>query len=113
MGMLRTICSTPGAVTIVGSLTLPSGTPVAWQQAVRSSGLLELDWKSRAAALAALAQPVLLELLRQLVAAGWVRQSSRGSHEVPAARIVPLLGCLMGAEGCNMRRTRSAVCQKS
>lgn len=117
-----------GAITLVGSLTLPSGAPVAWQQTVGSAGLLELDWESRAAPLAALAHPVRLELLRQmlcgvhataelasieslgttgqlhhhlrqLVAAGWVRQSSRGSYEVPPARIVPLLGCLMGAEG--------------
>jgi predicted transcriptional regulator len=36
--------------------------------------------------------------LRQLVAAGWVRQSGRGAYEVPASRIVPLLACVTGAQ---------------
>ncbi|MCR2826159.1 helix-turn-helix domain-containing protein [Microbacterium sp. zg.Y909] len=35
--------------------------------------------------------------LRQLVSAGWVRQSGRGSYEVPAARVVPLLTGLFGS----------------
>lgn len=116
-----------GAVMIVGSLTLPSGAPVAWQQSAASSGLLETDWSDFAATFSALGHPGRLELirhilsgvhgtaelaevaslgstgklhhhLRQLVAAGWVRQSGRGSYEVPAARVVPLLACLTGAE---------------
>jgi len=36
--------------------------------------------------------------LRQLVATGWVRQSGRGSYEIPASRVVPLLACLIGAQ---------------
>lgn len=116
-----------GAVMIVGSLALPSGAPVAWQQGVGAAGLLEADWGDRAAVFGALAHPVRIELLRhmlngitatadlaaidglgttgqlhhhlrQLVAAGWVRQGSRGSYEVPAARIVPLLASVLGAE---------------
>lgn len=116
-----------GAVMMVGSLTLPTGAPVAWQQAIGTEGLLESEWGERAPALAALGHPVRLELLRhilagvhatsdlaaiqslgttgqlhhhlrQLVAAGWVRQSGRGTYEVPAARIVPLMICMLGAE---------------
>lgn len=116
-----------GAVMLVGSLTLPDGVPVSWQQGAGTAALLETDWSEQAAALAALGHPVRLELLRhilsgvhataeladvaslgttgqlhhhlrQLVAAGWVRQSGRGSYEVPAARVVPLLVCLVGGQ---------------
>lgn len=116
-----------GAVMLVGALTLPTGTPVSWQQAVGTAGQLETAWTERAAAFTALGHPVRLELLRhilsgthatselaaldglgttgqlhhhlrQLVSAGWVRQSARGSYEVPAARIVPLLALVLGAE---------------
>lgn len=115
-----------GAVMIVGSLNLRDGAPVAWQQSTGSDGLLETDWSDLAGAFSALGHPGRLELirhilsgvhataelseiaslgttgklhhhLRQLVAAGWVRQRARGSYEVPAARIVPLLACLTGA----------------
>ncbi|WP_369411244.1 ArsR/SmtB family transcription factor [Leucobacter edaphi] len=115
-----------GAVMIVGSLTLPNGGPVAWHQIAGSDGLLTSDWSDQALSFSALGHPVRLELLRhilagvhatadlaevtalgttgqlhhhlrQLLAAGWVRQSGRGSYEVPAARVVPLLACLTGS----------------
>lgn len=116
-----------GAVVLVGALTLPSGAPVSWQQTVGTRGQLEAAWMERAPVFAALGHPVRLELLRQilsgrhttselaaiedlgttgqlhhhlrqLMSAGWVRQSGRGSYEIPAARIVPLLACVLGAE---------------
>ncbi len=116
-----------GAVMLVGSLTLPSGAPVSWQQSAGTAGLLEIDWADRAAAFAALGHPVRIEILRHillgrqttadlaaieslgttgqlhhhlrpLMAAGWVRQGGRGVYEVPAARVVPLLTCLAGVE---------------
>lgn len=109
-----------GAVMLVGSLTLPTGGPVAWQEGAATTELFESDWTDHAAAFAALGHPVRLELLRhilagtsstaeltdvaalgttgqlhhhlrQLVATGWVRQIGRGHYEVPAARVVPLL----------------------
>lgn len=115
-----------GAVMLVGSLTLPDGAPVDWQQGAGTSGMWETDWSDHAATFSALGHPVRLELLRQilsgvhttaelaeiaslgtsgqlhhhlrqLVAAGWVKQSGRGRYEVPASRIVPLLVCLVGA----------------
>ncbi|MGC5616334.1 ArsR/SmtB family transcription factor [Georgenia sp. Z1491] len=116
-----------GAVMLVGSLTLPDGAPVEWQQAGATDALLESDWSEVAETLGALGHPVRLELLRlilggtattaelaeadglgttgqlhhhlrQLVSAGWVRQAGRGRYTVPAARVVPLLATVVGAE---------------
>lgn len=116
-----------GVVMTVGSLTLPDGAPVAWQEGLATAAMLETDWSDQAAAFAALGHPVRLELLRhilsgmhataelaqiaslgttgqlhhhlrQLVATGWVRQSGRGSYEIPAARVVPLLTSVMSAQ---------------
>lgn len=116
-----------GSVMMVGSVEVPTGGTVSWQQEAGSEGLIEVEWGDRAAAFAALGHPVRVELLRrilqgvrttaalaaldelgttgqlhhhlrQLVAAGWVRQSGRGSYEIPASRIVPLLVCIVAAE---------------
>ncbi|TQO18788.1 hypothetical protein FB472_0310 [Rhodoglobus vestalii] len=116
-----------GAVMLVGAVTLPTGAPVEWQQSSGTTGLFEVEWDDRAAAFAALGHPVRLELLRQilsgthataelaqseslgttgqlhhhlrqLLTSGWLKQSGRGSYDVPAARVVPLLACLVGAE---------------
>ena len=115
-----------GAVMIVGSLDLPTGEQVAWQEAGGTADLLEADWDDLADALAALGHPVRLELLRrilggsrstadlaateglgttgqlhhhlrQLKAAGWLHQTGRGSYEVPARRVAPLLTTVLGA----------------
>lgn len=116
-----------GAVMLVGSLTLPDGGPVEWQLGAATEGLLDSDWSDRASTLGALGHPVRLELLRlvlggatttaelaeadglgttgqlhhhlrQLVSAGWLRQTGRGRYEVPPARVVPLLVAMVGAE---------------
>lgn len=116
-----------GAVMIVGSLALPDGAPISWQLGEGTAAMFETDWSESATAFAALGHPVRLELLRQilngthatadlaaieslgttgqlhhhlrqLVSAGWVRQSGRGLYEVPAARVVPLLTSLLGAQ---------------
>ncbi len=116
-----------GAVMLVGALTLPTGAPVSWQQSAGTAGLLETEWSDQASVFAALGHPVRIEILRQvllgrhttadlaaleslgttgqlhhhlrpLMAAGWLRQSGRGSYEVPATRVVPLLACLTGAQ---------------
>lgn len=117
-----------GAVALVGAVTLPTGAPVAWQQTVGTAGLFDMEWADRAAAFVALGHPVRLELLRhilsgihataelasidtlrttgqlhhhlrQLLSSGWLKQSGRGIYEVPAARIVPLLACLVAVDG--------------
>jgi DNA-binding transcriptional ArsR family regulator len=117
---------TDGAVMLVGSVVLPDGA-AEWQQAASTAGLVESEWSELSTVLSALAHPVRLEILRrivtgthstaelaslaglgttgqlhhhlrQLVGAGWVRQSGRGSYEVPAARVVPLLAVIAAAQ---------------
>jgi hypothetical protein len=110
----------PGAVLLTGSVTVPGAGHVEWQEGQLAGTLLAEDWSQLAAGLAALAHPVRLLLLReillgtqtaaqlsehprlgtsgqlyhhlrQLVAAGWLRSSARGQYAVPAERVVPLL----------------------
>lgn len=110
----------PGAVLFTGQVTLPTGEHYEWQQGHAADELLADDWSQGAAALAALAHPVRLLLLgeilrgartagelgaherlgttgqlyhhlRQLVAAGWLRSTTRGQYAVPGERVVPLL----------------------
>lgn len=115
-----------GAVMILGSLDLPTGEEVAWQEGGGTTGLLDVEWNDLADPIAALGHPVRLELLRrilsgtrstadlsaveglgttgqlhhhlrQLKAGGWVHQTGRGTYEVPAQRVVPLLTTILGA----------------
>ncbi|MCF6743918.1 ArsR family transcriptional regulator [Blastococcus sp. KM273128] len=110
-----------GAVLYAGRVTLPTGEEYAWQRthpAEEARGGEDAD-AATAATLAALAHPVRLRLLRevltgttttgalaelpglgttgqlhhhlrQLTAAGWLRTTARGSYAVPAERVVPL-----------------------
>ena len=111
-----------GAVAYGGTVRLPGGEEYAWQrthaaESVRTAEDAEDD--ALAAALGALAHPVRLRLLRevlagrtttadlaarpalgttgqlhhhlrQLTAAGWLRTTARGAYGVPAERVVPL-----------------------
>jgi hypothetical protein len=116
----------PGAVLFTGTVDLPGGEHYEWQEGHLVAALLADDWAQSAGALAALAHPVRLLLLheilagartaaelagleqlgttgqlyhhlRQLVAAGWLRTWMRGQYAVPAERIVPLLTLLAAA----------------
>ncbi len=116
----------PGAVLFTGTVTLPGGEHYEWQEGHLLQRLLAENWAESAAALAALAHPVRLLLLhevltgartaaelgrheqlgtsgqlyhhlRQLVSAGWLRTSLRGQYAVPAERVVPLLALLAAA----------------
>ncbi|HEU5487090.1 MAG TPA: helix-turn-helix domain-containing protein [Microlunatus sp.] len=108
------------AVAYAGSVS-GAGPPVRWQMGHDSRQLLDLDWTTLAPTLGALGHPVRLRILqliargeavtaadladtsglgstgqiyhhlRQLVAAGWLRATTRGRHEVPPERLVPLL----------------------
>jgi hypothetical protein len=111
------------AVLFTGNVTLPQGEHYEWQQGYRTPELLADDWSQFADALAALAHPVRLTLLReilcgthgtaelaaleslgttgqlyhhlrQLVAAGWLRTTARGQYAVPGERVVPILTVL-------------------
>jgi hypothetical protein len=114
----------PGAVMIVGSVRTPTGLTARWQLGAGTEDLLDDEWDGVADRLAALGHPVRLRLLqqvlrgtgtareltavegigtsgqvyhhlRQLTAAGWLR--NRGSHyEVPAETLVPLLTTILG-----------------
>lgn len=116
----------PGAVMITGHVTLPDQRIARWQETARTGELLDGDWTGHVTALAALAHPARIRLLRevlhgtrtavdlgqldgmgtsgqvyhhlrQLVAAGWLHATGGGRYEVPAARVVPLLTTLLGA----------------
>lgn len=110
----------PRAVAYAGSLIVDGG-PVRWQMTRDTGQLMELDWTSLAPALSALGHPARLRILqliareqaataadlaatpglgstgqiyhhlRQLVGAGWLRATTRGRHEVPPERLIPLL----------------------
>ena len=111
-------------VLFTGSVTLPTGAHYEWQETVEVSSMLDADVTGAVASLSALAHPVRLQLLhkalhgrrsvaelseglgtsgqlyhhlRQLVAEGWLATSGRGSYDVPAARVVPLLTLLAAA----------------
>ncbi|WP_198653130.1 helix-turn-helix domain-containing protein [Actinocorallia populi] len=115
----------PGAVMIVGDVTLPDGRTAGWQLGAGTDDLLADEWEALADVFAALGHPVRLRLLRevlrgrgtarelaelegmgttgqvyhhlrQLVTAGWLRVRDGGHHEVPAERVVPLLTAIVG-----------------
>jgi len=113
--------SSRAAVVYTGAVETALGEPVEWQMGHDSAALLEEDWTVHAVALAALGHPSRLQILqlvargeamtaaelahteglgttgqiyhhlRQLVSAGWLRGTTKGRHEVPAERLVPLL----------------------
>ncbi len=116
-----------GAVVFAGAVTLSTGEEYAWQYGRTTEALLDDDWSQRSAVVGALGHPVRLRLLqqvltgtrttpelqaddrlgttgqlyhhlRQLVAAGWLQQTSRGHYAVPGERVVPLLVLLAATE---------------
>lgn len=124
---LRSRLGRPGGVLFTGSVSLSGNRNYEWQQGFGLDAVLDADWSEVSDALAALAHPVRLALLRavlqgvgtaadlaeveglgttgqlyhhlrQLVAAGWLRSPGRGRYEVPAGRVVPLL-VLVAAAG--------------
>jgi len=117
----------PGGVVLAGAVDLPDGAHVDWQRGTTTADLLDGPCTA-AERLAALAHPLRIELLRQvllgvrstaaltdleavgtsgqlyhhlrpLLAAGWLRQAARGRYEVPADRVVPLLAVLAATGG--------------
>lgn len=109
------------SVLYAGAVETSTGNPVQWQKAHLSVDLLEEDWASRTTALTALGHPSRLRILqlvargeartaadlahsdglgttgqiyhhvRLLVSAGWLRSTTKGQHEIPPERLVPLL----------------------
>lgn len=116
-----------GAVVFAGVVPLPGGGEYLWQYGRATEDLLPADWSERSQTIAALGHPVRMLLaqlilsgtrsvadlqadqrlgtsgqlyhhLRQLVAAGWLHQATRGHYDVPPARVIPLLVMLTAAE---------------
>ncbi|MDO3700929.1 helix-turn-helix domain-containing protein [Micromonospora sp. C28SCA-DRY-2] len=114
-----------GAVLYTGTVRL-AGQHHDWQYGLPVDAVLDADWTELAGALTALAHPVRLRLLReilggrhttaalaeieglgttgqlhhhlrQLTAAGWLRSTGRGQYAVPGDRVVPLLAILTAA----------------
>ncbi|MFE7515637.1 ArsR/SmtB family transcription factor [Streptomyces sp. NPDC057540] len=115
-----------GAVLFTGSVRLPTQERYEWQFGAFAERLFDEDWSGTADSFAALGHPVRLRLLReilggrrtaaeladldelgttgqiyhhlrQLTGAGWLQTAGRGRHEVPPARVVPLLVALTAA----------------
>ena len=109
-----------GGVLFTGVVSLPDGEYHEWQQGAFTHVLLRHDWAEFSNAFSALAHPVRLRLLqevvrgertvaqlqehedmgtsgqiyhhlRQLTASGWLQSSGRGQYTVPEVRVVPLM----------------------
>jgi hypothetical protein len=107
-------------VVLAGHVTLDADREYDWQQFADASAMVGGDWSELAGAIAALAHPVRLALLRAIVAGtssaaqlgvmegfgtsgqlyhhlrtlvsgGWLRSTGRGRYEVPETRMIPLL----------------------
>ncbi|BCB78441.1 helix-turn-helix domain-containing protein [Phytohabitans flavus] len=125
-GLKRRLPGGAGAVLYTGAVEPAEGERYEWQYGVMTADLMAEDWSAAATALSALAHPVRLLLLRevlggrhgaselseveglgtsgqlyhhlrQLVSAGWLRANGRGQYIVPAERVVPLLVTLTAA----------------
>jgi hypothetical protein len=125
-GLKARVTGGAGAVLYTGVVEPAEGEHYEWQYGVGAADLLAEDWSAAAGVLSALAHPVRLLLLRevlsgrhavaelseveglgtsgqlyhhlrQLVSAGWLRTNGRGQYIVPAERVVPLLVTLTAA----------------
>jgi DNA-binding transcriptional ArsR family regulator len=116
-----------GAVLFTGVVRTPDGATWEWQETHRGDDLLDRACEDAGAALEALASPVRMLLLREvlqgrdtaaelaelaefgtsgqvyhhlrrLTAAGWLRTAARGRYAVPPERIVPLLATIAAVQ---------------
>jgi hypothetical protein len=126
LNYLRANAPETGAVVFAGRHRVREGEQYEWQWGEPTEALRESDWSLLVPALSALAHPARLQLLkevlagtravadlqaggsfgttgqvyhhlRQLVTAGWLRTSGRGSYAVPPERVIPLLVILTAA----------------
>jgi hypothetical protein len=119
--------SESGGVVFAGQVVLPNEETYAWQIESDTPALLTSDWSVAHTPLAALAHPIRLQVLKALIegkrdtqslaslpnmgttgqlyhhlkeleAAGWIRQPRRGEYIVLAERVIPLLAILSACE---------------
>lgn len=125
--VLKDTADDPGAVLFGGVVTMPDDETYEWQMQEDAGKLLARDWTEFSETITAIAHPVRLRLvreivhgtrtvaelqeneafgttgqlyhhLRQLVSAGWLRADGKGRYSVPVERIVPLLALLLAAD---------------
>lgn len=124
--------SAAGGVAFGGQVVLPTGETYAWQVENETSDVIASDWTLANAPLAALAHPIRLLVLKALIegerdtqslaalpdmgttgqlyhhlkeleAAGWIRQPRRGEYIVLAERVIPLFAILAACEVANTK----------
>ena len=84
---------------IIGQVTLPDGRAARWQEAAGTADLLDGDWSQHVAALAALAHPARIRLLREVLhgattAADLMRIDGMGTvDEITARALQALADC--------------------
>lgn len=122
-GLIEQLTDEQGAIVYAGVIPV-AGQRVTWQYGLGTEDIDAADWSTISGTFAALGNPVRLTLLqrivagvhdvhelartegigttgqvyhhlRALVAAGWLRATTRGNYEVPAKRLVPLYACLV------------------
>ncbi|SDR91106.1 Helix-turn-helix domain-containing protein [Friedmanniella luteola] len=117
------------AVAFGGTAADADGAPVSWQITRGAEDLTTTDWTTSVPALAALGHPSRMQILqlvatgrartaaelahadglgttgqiyhhlRQLVGGGWLRVTTRGQHQVPPERLIPLFVVLAATSG--------------
>jgi hypothetical protein len=116
-----------GGVLVMAGVRLPRGAKASWRREISTAHLLSQDWANAAECVAALAHPVRLRLLREvlcgarsvaalaclpglgstgqlyhhlrpLLAEGWLCPAGRGRYEVPEHRIGPLMAVVAAVD---------------
>jgi DNA-binding transcriptional ArsR family regulator len=122
-----------GSVVYAGTVNVETMGHYIWQVSLPTENILQQPWSEAASALAALAHPVRLELLKmilqgkrtsqelqalaglgttgqlyhhlkELQAAGWLKAESRGTYRVVAERMIPLLAIVLAALGDKLEK---------
>jgi DNA-binding transcriptional ArsR family regulator len=117
-----------GSVVYAGTVDVDTIGHYRWQVSLSTENVLQQRWSEASDVLAALAHPVRLELLKmilqgkrttqeltdleglgttgqlyhhlkELQAAGWIKAESRGTYQVVAERVIPLLAIVLAAFG--------------
>jgi DNA-binding transcriptional ArsR family regulator len=117
-----------GQVVYAGTVSLETTGNYVWQMSLPTKTVLQQPWREAALILAALAHPVRLEILKnilegkhsshelselqglgttgqlyhhlkELQAAGWIKAESRGTYHIVAERVIPLLAVVLAAFG--------------
>ena len=125
---LRARLGKAGGVLLTGTARLPRNVRASWQREASTAQLLDAEWAPSAETFAALAHPVRLSLLREvlrggrtvaalaslpnsgttgqlyhhlkpLISEGWLQSAGRGRYEVPEDRIIPLLSIIAATRG--------------